>query len=126
MCTHMATEKGNLKQHIRSKHDRIKEMCSVCDKHFSSPQILRRHKQVVHDGICFNCDVPECDYVSSDKATIRKHKESKHEGKVYKCSQCHHILNSENSLKLHQKSKHEGVRYPCDQCDYKAANKSCH
>ena len=125
MCTHMATEKGNLKQHIRSKHERIKEMCSICDKHFSSPQILRRHKQAVHEGICFNCDVLDCDYVSSDKATIRKHKETKHEGKVYKCSQCDHILNSENSLKLHQKSKHEGVRYPCDQCDYKAANKSC-
>ena len=50
-CPHVATEKGNLRQHIRSKHEHVKETCSQCDLSFSSPQNLRKHKQSVREGI---------------------------------------------------------------------------
>ena len=81
-CPHVATERGNLRQHIRSKHEHVKETCSQCDLSFSSPQNLRKHKQSVHEGIRYSCD--QCDFKTADKIKVRKHTESKHEGKVYK------------------------------------------
>ena len=65
-CPHVATERGNLRQHIRSKHEHVKETCSQCDLSFSSPQNLRKHKQSVHEGIRYSCD--QFDFKTAAKA----------------------------------------------------------
>ena len=47
-CVYVTTKKGNLEQHVRSVHEKIKEICETCSKEFSDKSHLNRHKKNKH------------------------------------------------------------------------------
>ena len=47
-CEYISKCKQNCKMHIRAIHDKIKELCKVCGKQYSSKNNLHRHKKNIH------------------------------------------------------------------------------
>ena len=64
-----------------------------------------------------HCD--QCEYSGSSQA-LWNHKNYIHKGNRYPCDLCEYVATMPSSLKVHKESKHEGIRYPCDQCEYAA------
>jgi len=50
--------------------------CKQCDKQFSDPSPLSRHKKSVHEGILFTCNF--CEKEFTQKGHLNIHKKSKH------------------------------------------------
>ena len=92
--------------------------CEHCDVVCSHIGNLRRHVKNKHDGIKFSCS--ECDYKATQKLDIKRHKEYKHEGKRFNCEECNHKSTTKGSLKIHIDAIHRGIKYPCHSCEYKA------
>ena len=42
-CVYTTTKKGNLEQHVRSQHEKVKEICETCGKNFSDKSNLNKH-----------------------------------------------------------------------------------
>ena len=59
-----------------------------------------------------------CDYISTRTNDLKRHKEIKHIGIRYQCDKCELSASTPANLKVHIESKHENIIYPCDQCDY--------
>ena len=47
-CVYKTTKKENLKQHVRSQHEKVKEICETCGKSFSDKPTLNRHLRMFH------------------------------------------------------------------------------
>ena len=82
-CNYKATEKGSLRQHIKS----------------------------IHEGKQYPC--VKCDYKATERGSLRQHIKSIHEGERYPCKKCDYKATQKGSLRQHIKSIHEGERYPC-------------
>ena len=65
--------KGNLKQHIKAVHDKIKDFeCDKCEFKCSANSHLKTHIKMVHDKIKdIECD--KCDYKCSSNSDLKKH-----------------------------------------------------
>ena len=47
-CIYATTNKVHLEQHVRSQHDKVKEICEICDKEFSDKSNLNKHVRKFH------------------------------------------------------------------------------
>ena len=47
-CVYTSNKKENLQQHVRSVHEKVKEMCETCGKNFSKKSHLIRHVRRLH------------------------------------------------------------------------------
>ena len=47
-CVYATTKKGNLEQHVKSVHEKVKEICETCGKNFSDKPTLNRHVRQFH------------------------------------------------------------------------------
>ena len=47
-CVYKTTKKENLEHHVRSRHEKIKEICQTCGKSFSDKSNLNRHSKMFH------------------------------------------------------------------------------
>ena len=50
-CSYQANRKQNVQQHIQTKHQGARYICGSCEKDFSKPSHLSRHKKNVHSNI---------------------------------------------------------------------------
>jgi hypothetical protein len=111
ICGQSFPSKNQLKEHITSVHDEVKQYpCSKCGKCFSRIKSLLDHIYIVHE------EKKQCDYKSKLKEnmkshTVRVHAELDvreiHDGKQnLHCEICNVSFVKEINLKLHQKSRH--------------------
>ena len=135
LCGKSFSEKGSLKIHIISVHDKdpldIKEWqphkkftkkpciktnskgiqfktfkCDQCDKYFSQSMVLKRHINTVHEGQKnHQCDL--CGKAFGEKADLKTHIKCVHEGlKNHKCDVCEKTFSQPGHLKRHINSVH--------------------
>ena len=117
ICSHI----GNLKRHIKNKHDGIKFYCSECDYKATQKTDIKRHKEYKHEGIRVTCD--ECGHKSTTKGALKIHVDSIHKKIRYPCHSCEYKATTAGSLNLHIQSKHTIVSIRCDQCKFVTNNR---
>ena len=117
ICSHL----GNLKRHIKNKHDGIKFYCSECDYKATQKTDIKRHKEYKHEGIRVTCD--ECGHKSTTKGALKIHVDSIHKKIRYPCHSCEYKATTSGSLNLHIQSKHTKVSIRCDQCNFVTNNR---
>ena len=50
-CVYKTTKKDHLEKHVRSQHEKVKEICEVCGKGFSEKSYLNKHIRKFHPEI---------------------------------------------------------------------------
>ena len=71
----------------------------------------------------FPCEFPGCKYVAAQKRYLREHRQAIHEGIKYSCDMCEHRATTKSNLKKHKQLKHELNKFfPCHQCEFTASN----
>ncbi len=116
VCEFRARSRGNLSQHMNSRHGKIRYKCGAAGCPFvTTTRInLARHRRTLHDGVRFNCD--SCPYSASSRAKLNIHHRTAHEGLRFPCALCAFSGTARASLKRHMATRHEGVRIPCPDC----------
>ena len=77
-CDFKTKHKTSLRSHSRFIHARgTFKYCSMCDDRFASVCQLKVHKQVVHEGLQFRCDV--CSYQGNRPNAVLSHKKKYHQ-----------------------------------------------
>ncbi len=75
-CEYVATQAGNLKTHIESKHDWVRYLCSKCEYAATEASKLKRHVESKHEGVRYPC--PKCEFASTSRQGLKKHQINKH------------------------------------------------
>ena len=122
-CGHIASNKGNLKLHIKKKHEGFvypseNLQCPHCE--FKGNKLrMKRHLINVHDDgekeVC-----SQCGFATATRIGLKNHIRDKHEEPRHFCTQCDYKCTREHYLKQHIKTVHEGLTYPCPHCDFKS------
>ena len=80
-CDLLGNHPSSLNSHIKNKHEEnVASKCDQCEKQYTghdSLQKLQRHKDAIHNGIRYNCNL--CDHVSMYSHGLSKHKQTKHQ-----------------------------------------------
>ena len=112
---------SNLRNHTQSRHS-VKYACNQCNYYAKKKGDLKIHIKSKHEGVNYSCD--QCSHKNVTKGGLKRHVQSKHEGIRYSCYQCDHKTTDKGHLRIHQESKHEGVKYPCNTCDLQFVHQS--
>jgi len=103
-------------------------ICDICNKQFSTKQILQRHRIALHDqNKDFKCDQCDAWFSSSNNHELIKHVNEVHNGfKKFICDYCNKEFSRRDALKRHrqthenQKAKNmmqpNNATYNCFQC----------
>ena len=124
LCDFKTAQNNKLQRHTNIKHLGIKEdtPCDQCEYNPRDRGNLKKHKQMVHEGLRYPCQF--CEYKSKSKQCLVDHISSIHEGIKCQCAQCGKQFTRRITLYLHIKDVHEGKKYKCDFCEYHATRKS--
>ena len=71
-CDFAASQLGNLKQHKKVKHERIRYPCDQCEYAATQLSVLKKHKESKHKRVRYPC--------ATQKPDLKTHKKYKHEG----------------------------------------------
>jgi len=119
-CSRSFNDKTSLNRHIDSSHTGIVHPCIQCGKVFKRTNDLKTHEKK-HEGILYPCD--QCEFSSTAPELLKRHKQRIHEEKKFQCDHCPYTGSTSGNLKLHIESRHLGIRYPCAQCGFQASSK---
>ena len=118
-CDKKFKSRQNLRIHIKTTHDQIKDaMCSACGKAFSRQELLKLHTQRVHEGRRdHKCDKCGKSFFRSEQ--LKDHINSVHEGrKDYVCSSCGKGFSDGSGLRRHNNILHLGIKkFKCNLCE---------
>ena len=120
-----------LKNHVRLKHrrDEFRFPCDKCEKKYAFESQLKKHKQVVHDGLKpFMCHKCGKSFGIDGKAQFEKHIQSDCKSTIFpegrKCHSCEVLFTVEGNYIKHHIKVHGSLpptctdreMFMCDQC----------
>ena len=76
---------GNLTEHKRIYHDKIKLKCEKCTYQVFSSTSMRLHK-ILHENKKHYCE--QCEFVTFSKAALQTHWRRRHSVKQFECDMC--------------------------------------
>ena len=92
----------NLKIHVKTIHQGIKQSCQVCTKEFCNKEDLKTHMKRVHEGDQNYNKCPTCRKPFSRPGNLHTHIKSVHEKrKDQKCDYCIFYSSRKDALKKH-------------------------
>lgn len=103
-CKYCEQEVRHVLQHTMNAQDRGLHRCSMCAYKAPCINILRRHKEVVHDRLrCCHCK-----FSSSAIHHFEKHMEDHRNNgeKFYRCKICPVVIKKQHNIKTHMLSVH--------------------
>ena len=127
ICDYSSAEQKNLKFHIKTIHNGIKDFnCDTCGLFFAKKSSILLHKRKVHQYAYKNvCD--QCEYVSSEKSKIDIHKRAVHEKiKDQVCDVCGKAFSHSQTMRRHKRIVHGNGKvkdYVCNLCEYAVSSK---
>ena len=84
--------------------DRDKNLCIQCDKQFTTQGNLKAHIKNKHEGLKYACD--HCVYQATHPSHLKIHIQSVHEGVKYACNQCNYQATQQSNLTRHNMKTH--------------------
>ena len=136
-CVYTTTKKDHLQQHVRSQHEKVKEICETCGKNFTDKPTLNRHvrqfhpenKEQIKRKPTENLETPtkrikiaqpeNNDDGDGDERGNGEGNEKTHE---FKCSICDKQFKELKNLNKHIKNVHEEKSLKCNDCSYTTNN----
>ncbi len=120
-CGKSYTHKRNLMEHVR-KHLGVKYHCGLCGKQFSSPDSLRKHKQLLHgpngslrrlsDGsspLCPHCPLRRSKFADSE--SLKAHIATCRLERPFACDDCQLRFSQKENAARHQRTVHKKSRF---------------
>ena len=127
ICKKKFFDRPGLNRHIRTIHEKIKiAKCDLCSQAFNTEWSKNRHIKSVHEGKIYDCN--ECEKEFSYPASLLKHKKKHHNNsaknnqvkrvhetivedrkKSYNCKLCDYHCEFSTEMKTHISSVHEGI-----------------
>ena len=104
-----------IKQHVKLIHEGENTYkCDQCEFKTVHRSYIIQHNNI-HEGVRFPCN--DCDKKFSSPSGVRKHKQDVHrKRKTYKCDKCD-FKTVDRSYIYEHNNRHKGVRFPCNECD---------
>ena len=126
-CTYKSKEGGNLRRHLRQKHDPNHQKphgCPICSKAFHHAFELRAHVGRHTNEKTYKCN--ECEFATVYRENLYRHKRQLHLekllGKPFACDECDYRGKTNKQLMTHVMNIHTGEKLlQCSHegCDYK-------
>ncbi|CAG0887428.1 unnamed protein product [Cyprideis torosa] len=101
----------------RKSHRQKSYPCEMCGKELCTPQAMRRHMAVIHNGD--QAKRVQCEFCGKDvrEIDLRIHVSEYHPKMSLKCLICDKEYSTKSSFRKHQESAHEGGgRFVCATC----------
>ena len=115
-CEYSTRSIPQMKRHTQVHHSEIQFQCTLCSYRAKEKKNLDHHIRRKHVKIKeFKCEL--CEYACYDKYGLRKHKASIHEGQRIKCDECQ-LSFSVTSLSSHKRRYHSNYFFECEDCSY--------
>ena len=114
-CDFIGKGQGKLDMHIRKKHTGEKFLCDQCDFEAWTNANIMHHKQIVHEGLRFECKHCPASYATKRGLYIHS---DRHKGKSFPCQTCEYQATTTGNLKVHKNAKHDKIRFRCNLCSW--------
>lgn len=125
LCPKSFVTKYTHKRHMEYHFDLKKYLCDICNKKFSTRDVLRKHKNTVHDPNRDNVVKTKCEICKQNVTNFEKHMDQ-HVNRPLKCHLCPNTFNRKGSLNRHVKTRHINVSFVnCDVCGKKYRGEHC-
>ena len=111
-CNYTCNNTGNLTEHKRTYHDKVKLKCEKCTYEVFSSTSMRVHK-TLHEDKKHYCE--QCEFVTLSKEAIQTHWKRRHSVKQFECDMCDY--KSSYNLARHKRNSHAD-KLTCDFCDF--------
>ena len=127
-CDLAFTTVGKYQSHMGKYHGKALE-CEDCDKRFTLPNALKRHRLTQHTQFPRRCD--ECGHFCKTKEEFIDHLKDAHDmddglsSEIVPCEVCGALIKGKGSLLTHMKNMHEVAKetFSCDVCGKVLKNK---
>ena len=120
-CVYAATKRGNYEQHVRSQHEKVKEICEVCGKGFSEKSNINKHVRKFHPEIEQKDEesgvTPNVNKRKANDTLENEPKKSKGISRM-RCSTCTAEVKELKNLNKHIKNIHSNKSIKCNDCSY--------
>ena len=118
-CVYTTFKKENLEQHVRSQHEKIREICETCGNSFSDKSHLNRHVKMIHG------EAVQGTKRKATEALVKPSKKISTEAvKELKCGICLKEFNEVKNLNKHLRNVHGEKTLKCENCSYTTNNAS--
>jgi hypothetical protein len=134
-CLHTATTVGNLRQHIRAAHARVRYPCNLCDYRATRNHDLVRHKNAKHPTSAFSPTNPNRGIAASTNSgaagnsniecadlLLRLSSKVVSISRVSNEPECRGNISDENRLCATSEGGCLGVQYACSTCLFQASD----